>query len=118
MSSQADDTIARGLFEELCAEHLADPEVSMGRMLRADGLKVRGKVFAFVARGQLVVKLPEARVAAMVAAGDGAAFGPGDRVMREWVAIGVPPDPDDPSEWRALAADARAYVDSLSPRPA
>jgi len=25
MSSQADDTIARGLFEELCAEHLADP---------------------------------------------------------------------------------------------
>jgi hypothetical protein len=56
--------------------------------------------------GELVVKLPAERCAAMVEAGAARSFVVGRRTMREWVVVaGV-----DPDAWAALATDALAYV--------
>lgn len=45
------------------AEHLArEPEVEEGSAFYSPGLKVRGKIFAMLVKGELVVKLPAERV--------------------------------------------------------
>lgn len=76
----------------------------------AKALKVRGKIFAMrVAGGALVVKLPQRRVDALIAAGCGERFDPGHgRVMKEWLAVAPAADLD----WPALAREAMAYVAS------
>lgn len=60
-------------------------------MLRAEALKVHGKVFAFTWAGELMVKVPADRVAEVVAAGGAQPVetAPG-RVMREWRALARP----------------------------
>ncbi len=76
------------------------------RAFGADALKTGGKIFAMVAQGTLVLKLPAARVEALVAQGRGARFDPGHgRVMREWIALS-----GGEGEWLALAREARAFV--------
>jgi TfoX/Sxy family transcriptional regulator of competence genes len=95
-------------FEHVAAEH-DDPEVTRATMFGSPGLKVNGKVFACFVKGELVVKLPEERVDALVESGQGERFDPGmGRVMREWVAL----EPAD--SWPALAAESRKYVVSLA----
>jgi TfoX/Sxy family transcriptional regulator of competence genes len=82
-----------------------DPDVSAGTMMASFGLKVRGKIFAMVARGRLVVKLPKARVDELVAAGAGERFDPGHgRVMKEWIAI------EADEGWVELAREAHRFV--------
>ncbi len=98
-------------FSALAEALLADPAVSEGRMFGSPGLKVRGKVFAMLVRGSLVVKLPRERVETLVAAGVAAAFDPGHgRLMKEWIAVA----PAAAVDWRALASEARRYVEAGS----
>ena len=94
------------VYEELADEQLARPGVSLGRALQNEVLKVNGKIFAFLNRDRLVVKLPRARAAAMIDVGEAVAFESGGRPMKEWVAVGTV----DRDHWRALMADARGYV--------
>lgn len=83
--------------------------ITESKMFGSRGLKVDGKVFAFLYKGKLVVKLPQERVKAMVAYGDGEFFDPGHgRIMKEWVAV-KPPGKD---QWITLAEDARSFVAS------
>ena len=57
-------------------------------MFTATGLKIGGKFFAMVARGELVVKLPAARVDELEASGTGRRFEPGKgRRMKEWIGV-------------------------------
>ncbi|WP_353828094.1 hypothetical protein [Agromyces sp. SYSU T0242] len=103
------DARARG--RERLATAAADlidrPDVSVGRMFGSEGYSVRGKLFAFVERGgDLVVKLPEARIAElalqpMVMRG---------RPMRERAVVPCARE----SEWSSIAGDAFAYVDELA----
>ena len=87
-----------------------DPRVGEAKMFGALGLKVGDKYFAMLYKGQLVVKLPVERVAALVASGDGTYFDPGHgRPMKEWVAFA----PDRGTRWSRLAEEAKEFVASL-----
>lgn len=44
--------------------------VSIGRALQNEGLRIHGKIFAFLKDDRLVVKLPAARVRTLIEAGD------------------------------------------------
>jgi TfoX/Sxy family transcriptional regulator of competence genes len=75
-------------LEVLAREYAKEPRVSVGRLFASIGLKVDGKIFAMVVRGQFVVKLPRARVEQLVAqrAGQHFCLG-GARVMKEWLSM-------------------------------
>ena len=70
-------------------------------------LKYRGKIFAMLVRGQLVVKLPENRVAELITAGDGAAFDANKGTpMRQWLSV----DPHSGLDWLSLATEALDFA--------
>ncbi|MEV4174763.1 hypothetical protein [Nonomuraea sp. NPDC049709] len=101
---------AQELYDDLVMEHLARPEVSMGRMLHSDGLRVNGKVYAFFARDRVIVKLPAARAGGLVADGTAEVVQMGTRRMRDWVGLRAP----DEEVWRGLLAEAATYVQGLT----
>jgi hypothetical protein len=56
---------------------------------------------------RLVVKLPAATVVEMAAAGTGAAFVNGGRVIRAWVTVGLD---RTTARWRGICDQAKGYV--------
>lgn len=76
-------------------------------MMASLGLKVDGKIFAMLVRGELVVKLPRERVDALAGSGRGRRFDPrGDgRLMKEWLVLEGP----EPS-WLDLTREAYRFV--------
>lgn len=93
-------------FAPVIAAFAGDPDVSAGKMMASFGLKVNGKIFAMVARGRLVVKLPKRRVDELVSGGAGEHFDPGHgRLMKEWISIA-----DERADWLQLAREAYAFV--------
>jgi len=82
--------------------------VGEGRGFGSTGqLKVAGKIFAMLVRGRLVLKLPRARVDALVESGDGERFDAGKgKPMAEWFAL----SPTSRKRWLALAEEAMAFV--------
>ena len=105
---------AEASFERVSERLLAEAEeVESGRMFGALALKLRGKVFAMVVKGELVVKLPAARTEALVASGSGRPFDPGHgRVLKEWVAL----RPRDEAGYEAYMREAQAFVESRTRR--
>jgi hypothetical protein len=73
------------IFESVSRQLLAEyPCDQQGRMLRSVGLKTTGKFFAFTTKRDLVVKLPAARVAELIASGASQPCDPGKgRPMKE-----------------------------------
>jgi len=94
-------------YEELCDELLASPGVTIGRALSNEGLMVGGKLFAFLRRDCLVVKLPVDRVAEVVEAGTGEQALMGTRTMKQWVEL------PQPTEWASYAKESCDYVRRL-----
>src|SRR5947208_16664812 len=83
--------------------------VERGKMLSASGLRdpAAGKFFAFVTRGQLVVKLPAERVTELIASGEGLVFDAGKgRPMRAWVGL----RPAVEASCAAYMREARKFV--------
>jgi hypothetical protein len=73
----------------------------------ASALTIDGRIFAMMPRDRLVVKLPRARVDALVADGWGVPFDANrGRPMKEWLVI----DPAHENDWLSLAEEARAFV--------
>jgi hypothetical protein len=70
-------------------------------------LKVGGKIFAMMTPAEkFVVKLPKARVDALMAEGVGTRFEPGPgRVMKEWLVV-----ESANADWVALAKEAHKFV--------
>ncbi|NRQ36137.1 hypothetical protein HII36_30520 [Nonomuraea sp. NN258] len=101
---------AQELYDDLVAEHLTRPQVSVGRMLHADGLKVDGKTYAFFAGDRVILKLPAPRAAELLRDGTAEVVRMGRRQMREWVGLRVP----DESVWRDLLGEAARYVETLA----
>ncbi|AUI49632.1 TfoX/Sxy family protein [Arthrobacter crystallopoietes] len=106
------------LLDTLALRFSEDPLVERGTMFRSPGMKVGGKVFAFLGGGdRLIVKIPRHRAEAVVSAGEAEPVIMGTRTMKEWVAY--PALPDDPREteqrWSRAVDEAYAYVKSLRP---
>lgn len=103
---------AHEIFDPIAADYLARPGVDVGPMFGSEGVRIRGKVFAFVGyRGTLVVKVPAARADELEAAGVGERMRMSGRTMREWVVL----DRDRTDRWPAVTAEAFAYVDEITP---
>ena len=75
----------------------------------ANALKINKKIFAMLASDdRFVVKLPRARVDALVAGGQGERFDPrhNGRAMREWLVVGAGRE----ARWLPLAREAMEFV--------
>jgi hypothetical protein len=76
-------------------------------------LKYRGKIFAMLVRGRLVLKLPAQRVTALITAGGGVAFDANKgTAMREWFSLAAESELD----WLALATEALEFARTASAR--
>lgn len=95
-------------FAPVAAVFAGDRQVTCGKMMASVGLKVNGKIFAMLVRGELVAKLPRARVDELVDAGQGHRFDPrhDGRVMKEWVVL----DGGPRARWIAIAREAHRFV--------
>src|SRR5271169_1789009 len=72
------------------------------------GLMLNGKSFGMSSNGRFILKLTEARAAALIAEGIGKAFSPSDgRSMKGWIEV-THPDAD----WVALAEEAHLAAPS------
>ena len=72
-----------------------------------EGLRIGGKIFAMLVRGELVVKLPKDRVDELVDAGVADRFDAGKgRPLKEWASVG----PNASRRWRGLVEEARTFV--------
>jgi len=92
-------------WDDLTAEFLAKPGVTLERAFSRISLMVDGKLFASPGHGGLLIKVSAARVAELIASGEGQPFSTGgNRVMREWVVASPATD------WRALAAESMDFV--------
>jgi hypothetical protein len=95
-------------FHEISAAALTHTDVATGTMMGFPCLRVAGAFFASCDHrtGDLIVKLPRARVTELIADGTGKPFAPAGRTFREWVLI----DDRDEARWTALINEARLFV--------
>ena len=110
MAPSSDETSIEARFARLVRALADEPGVEVGGGRRGFGsrtLQVRGRIFAMVSHGRLVLKLPRERVAGLIAAGAGGPFDAGKgKPLAEWLALG---DADD-ATWRNLAREAADFV--------
>lgn len=103
---------AHAIFDPIAAQYLTRPDVDIGPMFGSEGLRIRGKIFAFLEhRGALMVKVPEARADEIVASGIAERVVMRQREMREWITIGRA----ERDHWAPVVAEAYAYVDAITP---
>ena len=102
--------ISEARYAAISSALLRDKRVSRreGRGFGSSGLWANGKLFALrSSKGEFVVKLPRARVDALVASRVGKQFDPGHgRLMKEWLAISTGTE----SRLLALAREALDYA--------
>jgi len=83
------------------------PNVTIGRALANMGLMTGGKLFAFIKDGDLVLKLPAARIDALIESHDARRFERGQGMpMREWVVVPSVASAD----WPTLTREACDFV--------
>jgi hypothetical protein len=97
-------------FEELITMFAREVDVSPpgeGKGFGSNTLRVRGKIFAMLVRGRLVVKLPKGRVDFLVQSGKGVRFDANRGTpMKEWFSL----NPASDLEWKSVAREALAFV--------
>jgi hypothetical protein len=97
-------------FERLVDEFVGQDGVTPpapGRGFGSSALRHGGKIFAMFVRGELVVKLPRARVDALVADGAGVRFDANKGTpMKEWFRLA----PASTLDWSALAREALEFA--------
>jgi hypothetical protein len=97
-------------FAEIVAEMADIPGVTppgAGSGFGSSTLRFDKKIIAMLADDRLVVKLPKARVDALVDAGEGVRFdGNKGKPMKEWFSL----DPGSQLEWRSLTDEALNFV--------
>jgi hypothetical protein len=100
-------------YEDLIDALLGEPGVTppQGSGFGRSACRFNGKIFVMFVRGRLVLKLPEARVDDLIAAGHGGRFdaNKGTR-MREWLSL----DPASDQPWLPLAMEALSFARSAT----
>ncbi len=107
---------ARDFLDEIAEDFRADPDVELGTMFRSPGLRVAGRIFAFLGGDQrLIVKMPRERALEVVSAGAADEVTMGNRTMKEWVSFPVDEDDLDGTltTWRRVAREAHDFVAGL-----
>jgi hypothetical protein len=97
------------LFWRLAAElQKEDPRIVEGTIMSGRCLRVGKEFLALVDfKGSgLVVKLPKARVDALIASGVGQPFSPAGKVFKEWLSVPTP----DRRRWLSLLREGIAFV--------
>ena len=79
-----------------------------GKRFGKHALKVHGRIFAMEVQENLVVKLPAARVEALLKGDSGKPFERGGRKMKEWIVLTLPE-----SSWGPVVREAHRYVADL-----
>ncbi len=99
------------LVDELVGAEGVSPPHGGGGFGRT-ALRFQNKIFAMLVRGRLVLKLPAARVDALIASGDGVRFDANKGTpMKEWFSL----DPESGRPWPPLAREALEYARSSRP---
>lgn len=95
-------------FAAIAERLLREEGVSEGTGFGANaGLRVGGKIFAMLVRGELVVKLSAVRCVELVASGIARPFDRGQgRPLKAWIAVSETAS----AQWPALASEALAFV--------
>ena len=98
-------------YEQLAGRmqrHAGVTHVTEGKGFGSSGqLKVQGRIFAMLVRGELVLKLPRDRVEELIATGHGKHFDAGKgKPMREWFVL----SPISSKRWLPLAEEAMSFV--------
>ena len=102
---------AESRYADLVRQLQGEPAVTHiteGKGFGSSGqLKVRGRIFAMLVRGELVLKLPRDRVDELIGSGEGTHFDAGKgKPMREWFVL----SPTSSKRWLPLAEEAMAFV--------
>lgn len=99
---------AGDFFWQLADEILERDDVDEGTLMGFPCLRVNGEFFATCEHrsGDLIVKLPRERVAALIGEGAAAPFAPAGRVFREWALVAE----RDRTTWLSLIEEAHAFV--------
>lgn len=113
MVDQQAMALGRAVFDPIAERQCTLPGVDIGNIFGVEGLRIRGKVFAFVVHnGSLVVKLPEERVGEIVDHGIAGPMIMRGRPLREWAEV---PIEAGPARWEQLVDEARTFVDLITP---
>jgi hypothetical protein len=103
---------AHEIFDPIAEGFLTRDGVDIGRMFASEGLRIRGKIFAFVSfDGGLMIKVPAPRTEELIAAGDAERMVMRGRPMREWVIVPA----TRATRWAELMEEAYAFVDAITP---
>lgn len=109
-TTSAADEALRERYEDLVDELVGLPGITPpqgGRGFGRSAVRFNGKIFVMLVRGRLVLKLPVARVTALVDAGHGVRFDANKGTpMREWLSL----DPAADQDWLPLAREALGFV--------
>ncbi|MDE2596442.1 MAG: hypothetical protein KGL44_06140 [Sphingomonadales bacterium] len=84
----------------------SDPSVERVKLFGYDCLRADGKVFTKVDKGRIIIRLPPARIDALMAAGRLVPYERGLRTMKQWAAI----EHADTPLVLELAREARSLV--------
>jgi hypothetical protein len=99
-------------FDELVGMMLALPAVTppdSSPGFGSSALRVNGKIFAMLVRGELVLKLPRMRVDKLVETAEGVRFDANKGTpMKEWFVVSA----TSASSWTSLAREAYEFVGS------
>lgn len=105
-TTSAEDAALRERYEGLVDDLVGLPGVTPpqgGRGFGRSAVRFSGKIFVMFVRGRLVLKLPVARVTALVDAGHGVRFDANKGTpMREWLIL----NPRSDQDWLRLAREA------------
>src|SRR5258708_5370181 len=103
-------------FATIVEALLSNADVTLGargkKGFGSSALQINNKIYAMLSSGRLVVKLPQQRVEALIASGEGDPFDPrrNGRLMKEWFSL----DPTSELDWLPLAREAMEFVASKS----